>query len=246
MVIPRWLIPLVIIICLTAGLFWFFTRASWLKVKSISIEGEATADVKQEIEKLRGQNILWLSVTHPDEVIRRQQPGIKQIQILRGIPDTLKIKLIERDPAVLWQSGDSLYTLDPYGFVFKSLVLSRNEAGELIFPGEPIYRELPLIVDMQNLPVKIGQTLVRPAHIIFIQELKNRLPKEFNLKFERVQINETIYNISVVTDAGWSIHFDTTRQLDPQLRTLTKVLESKRQDVKEYVDVRVRGWVYIK
>ena len=225
-----------------AFIVWFFTGAPWLKVQDIRIDGAATPETIAEIEKLRGQNILWLSVTRPEETITKQQPSIKEIQILRGIPDTLKVKLIERTPAMIWQVGDIWYTADPSGFVYKEQKIPTREDGSLEYPGT----DLPVVVDTKALPVKIGQTLARPYFVSFIRGLQQRLPEEFQLRFIRAEINETTFNATVVTDAGWNIHFDTTRGLDPQLRTLAKALESKRPDVHEYIDVRVRGWVYYK
>lgn len=242
MVIPRWMFPAVLAFAGAAAIVWFFTSAPWLQVKHIYVEGEATQDVTAEIEKLRGQNILWLSVTHPDQAIRKKQPSIKQIQILRGIPDTLRVKLIERDPAAVWQTGDKRYTMDANGFAFRVEELQRAENGDLIVKET----DLPVIVDNKNLPVALGQNVASGQYIAFIREVKNRLPQEYNLRFVRVEIDETMYNVRIVTDAGWSIHMDTTRQLDPQMRTLSRMLETKRDLIKEYVDVRVRGWVYIK
>lgn len=221
---------------------WFFTRAPWLQVKNIQIDGQATEATIAEIEKLRGQNILWLSVTRPESVIVQHQPSIKEIQILRGIPDTLRVRLIEREPALIWQVGEHWYTLDKTGFVFQEVVLSKKSDGSLEYPGT----DLPVIVDTKNLGVKIGQTIVQPSFITFTRDVKERLSKEVNLRFVRGEIQETTFNLTVVTDAGWNILFDTTRSLDAQLRTLTRALETKRGEIKEYVDIRVRGWVYYK
>lgn len=225
-----------------AFIVWFFTGAPWLKVKDIRIDGMATPETVAEIEKLRGQNILWLSITRPEKAITRQQPSLKEIQILRGIPDTLRVKLIERTPAAIWQVGEVWYTVDPSGFVFRAQPISRREDGSLEYPGT----DLPVVVDTKGLPVSIGQTLARPNFIRLVSDLKKRLPSEFQLKLIRVEINETTFNITAVTDAGWNIYLDTTRGLDPQLRTLAKALEAKRPEVREYIDVRVRGWVYYK
>lgn len=240
--IPLWL-PKVAAGWLIIGfIIWFFTGSSYFKVKDIKIEGQATPEVKQAIEALRGRNILWLSVTHPDRVIRQKQPSLKQIQILRGIPDTLRVKLIEREPALIWQTGDSWYTVDATGFVFAKSPLNKKEDGSFDLPAT----DLPVLVDKSNLPVRMASYIIRPSFIVFVNDLRRRLPEEYNLKLVRLEISETIYSLSAVTDAGWSILFHTGRQLEPQLRTLSKVLESKRDEIKEYVDVRVRGWVYYK
>lgn len=240
--VPRWVLPVGLGVMAVLFVVWFFTKAPWLKVKNIRIEGEATQETRAEIEKLRGQNILWLSVTRPEEAITQQQPSIKEIQILRGIPDTLRVKLIERQPAVIWQVDDRWYTLDPSGFAFREQRIERRPDGSLNYPGT----DLPVVVDTKQLPVKIGQTVVRSEFVSFLQELRHRFPSEFNLQMVRGEVGETSFNVTAVTDAGWNVLFDTTRKLDPQLRTLKRVLESKRPEVKQYVDVRVRGWVYYK
>ena len=221
---------------------WFFTSASWLQVKHIRLEGEATEPVAKEIEKLKGQNILWLSITRPETAIVKHQPSIKEIQILRGIPDTLRVKLIERDPALHWQVGDHLYTIDGTGFVYRREELKKREDGSYEYPAVG----LPIVTDTQQVPVEIGRAAVRADFITFVHVLKDRLPKDYGLKFERAEINETTFNVNVVTDAGWKVRFDTTRKIEPQLRTLGNVLDAKRGEIKEYLDLRVRGWVYYK
>lgn len=240
--IPIWLPKVVAFWLIIAFIIWFFTASSFFKVKDIRVEGPATPEVSQAIEALRGRNILWLSVTHPDRMIRQKQPSLKQIQILRGIPDTLRVKLIEREPALIWQTGDSWYTLDATGFVFAKSPLNKKEDGSFDLPAT----NLPILVDKTNLPVKMASYIIRPTFIVFVNDLRRRLPEEFNLQLARLEISETTYSLTAVTDAGWSILFHTGRQLDPQLRTLAKVLESKRSEIKEYIDVRVGGWVYYK
>lgn len=240
--IPVWTIYLTLIVMAILLIIWFFTRAPWLMVKDIKIDGEPTSETLSEIEKLRGRNILWLSVTRPEEVILKKQPNLSQIQILRGIPDTLKVKLIERQPALIWQVRDWWYTLDSTGFIFKSTQLTRRSDGSIELPST----DLPIVVDTKELPVEIGKTVVLPRFINFMSDLRARLPKESNLDFVRAELGETSYSATVVTSAGWQILFDTTRSLDAQLRTVNRVLETKRSEIKDYLDVRVRGWVYYK
>ena len=211
-------------------------------MKHIQIEGNPTEESKKEIEKLRGQNILWLSVTRPESEIKQKQPNIKELQILRGIPDTLRVKLVERQPTLIWQVGETWFTLDPYGFIFRKEIIQKNSDNTLVYPGT----DLPVVVDTTGLAVGVGQTIIRPEFITFIHGLKDRLPKEFGLKLVRAEVTETTFNVTAVTDAGWNILFDTTRPLDNQLRTLSGVLASKRGEIHQYIDVRVRGWVYYK
>lgn len=240
--IPRWTIWVGISAVVAIFILWLLTAAPWLKVKDIRIEGVATEETKAEIEKLKGQNILWLSVTSPDRVVTEHQPSIKEIKILRGIPDTLIVKLIEREPSMIWQVNDVWYTVDPTGFVFKEQQINKREDGSLDYPGTT----LPVVVDTKLVPVRVKQTIVRPQFITFVKTLQERLPKELNLRVIRGEVGETTFNVTMVTDAGWNVLFDTTRPLEAQMKTLMNVLESKRADIHQYVDVRVRGWVYYK
>lgn len=211
-------------------------------MKNIRIDGNATDETVAAIEKLRGKNILWLSVTHPEQEIVKNQPIVKEIQILRGLPDTLRVKLIERESAIIWQVDDRWLTVDPSGFIFREQLLSKKEDGSLEIPGT----DLPVVVDTKNLPVKVGDVITRPQFVQFVRQLKERLPKEIGAEMVRAEVGETTFNVTIATNAGWNILFDTTRTLNAQLRTLARVLESKRGDVHEYIDVRVRGWVYYK
>lgn len=239
---PKWLLPVAIVLFILAAVFLFLTQAPWLQVKDIRIDGNPTEETKEVLEQLRGENILWLSVMRPEAEILRQQPSIKSIQILRGIPDTLRIKLIEREPAIIWETAGAWYTVDSTGFIYSKQELIKKEDGSYDYPGT----DLPVVIDSHNLPVNISQTIVRPLFITFVADLKQRLKDEAQVGFVRAEVGETTFNVAVITDAKWKILFDTTRTLDAQMKTLTKILESRRPEIHEYVDVRVRGRVFYK
>ncbi len=242
LVVPRSLLVLVASVLFLLFLVWFFTGAPWLRVKYIRIDGQPTVETKAVIDKLKGQNILWLALMRPDKEITNNQPNIKNIQILRGIPDTLIVKLVERQPTLIWQSADHWYTLDPTGFVFNDLILRKKEDGSYEFPAT----DLPVVVDSRNLAVKIGDIVVTPPFINFVLAVRRRLADEVNLRYVRAEVGDTTFNLSVLTDAGWSVLFDRTRSLDAEFGTLKRVLEQKRNEIHQYVDIRVRGWVYYK
>ncbi len=238
--LPGWVLPVSIWVVCLAALGWLLFASPWLQVKYVRIEGDPNEATKAEIQKLRGQNILWLSVTNPEAAILKAQPVIKQIQLLRGIPDTLIVKLIARQSAMIWQVNDHWYTVDSTGFVFIDQTLTKKDDGSYNDPTT----NLPIVVDTKNLPVKVGQVIIRPQFIRFVAALKDRLPKEAKVHLIRAEVGETTFNVTAVTDSGYNILFDTTRTVDNQMKTLDQVLDSKRNDIHQYVDVRVRGWVY--
>jgi hypothetical protein len=140
---------------------------------------------------------------------------------------------LEREGKISWQSGDSVYLVSDQGEVVRRIVGDEG-AG------------LSKIIDKTNLPVVPGTQLVSPNFIAFIVNINSNFYETVNIKPLDFEVGETTFDVVLKTDAGFYIKFNTLRSSKKQLENLKKVLVSKRQDIKEYVDIRVDGWAYYK
>ena len=67
-----------------------------------------------------------------------------------------------------------------------------------------------------------------------------------NIKPTHFEVVETTFDVNLHTEAGFYVKFNTMRASAKQLDNLKKVLVKKREEVHEYVDLRIDGWAYYK
>lgn len=234
-VIPRviWLGLAAVIFVGSLGWFLFFSRT--FAIDDVQIVGSVNDNVRSDIEALRGQNLLRYTAGDMTNRLRGAQSSIRDLSISKGIPSTLRIEIALRDPAMLWQSGEHLYLIDPNGIVFQSDDILNVSRGKV-----------PTVLDARQQPVIVGTRLVRTEFLSFVQELYERFPQRFPLTITQIEIGETTLNLTAITSAGWRVQFDTTRPVDTQLDALAKVIERYHEEIREYIDLRVPGRAYIK
>lgn len=220
------------------GIFvWWVFGSSFFKVKEIIINGSLNPEVQSEIDSFKGKNILTFVLGNTEKQLAQKQSSIKEINILRGIPDTLKIDVTVRKPVLLWKSQDKTYLLDENGIAFlEGEGVSVNDQGIKLF----------LVNDTSNMTVEPGKQIVTSEFVNFANDLARLAPEKVLLNIGEMRIAETTFNIEADTDQGFKIKLDTTRSVEPQLDVLKKIIDQYRDQIHEYVDLRVEGRVYYK
>lgn len=219
-----------VLLVVVVALAWFLFFSPYFNVKNISIEGDASAETISSIEVLKGRNIFLIGGRRAERDLQQKQPWIKSIKLIRGIPDTVRVRLIERDAAFAWKTGEKMYLIDKEGVVFKEIAESK----------------LITINDNRNVPAQRGTQVVTIDFIDFVESLRQTFPLQTELKINGLQIDETTFHVGVVTDRGFRIIFDTLRSLQQQLDDFNLVYREKKDEIKEYADMRVEGVVYYK
>lgn len=216
---------------------WWVFGSSFFKVKHIIIKGSLNPDVQNEIESFKGKNILTFVLGDTEGKLAKKQSSIKKINVLRGIPDTLKIDVTVREPLFSWKSGDKLYLVDDSGVAFIE--------GEGVAVDDQGVK-LPTVVDTSNMVITPGQQIVTEEFVKFVDELAKKAPDLALLNIGEMRISETTFVLEADTSLGFRIKLDTTRSVDDQLAVLKKITDQYRDQIKEYVDLRVEGRVYYK
>ena len=210
-------------------LLWFLFFSRFFKIKTIEIEGSLNDEVKAEINQFYNQNILTFVLGNKEEWLAKKQTSIETLEIRRGLPSTLKIKVNVREPIIGWKTQEKTYLLDKNGVVFE-------------LEGA---NSVPVVEDTKNVAVSNGEQIVTPEFVTFTYDFVDRV-KAQNMQITAMRIIETTFQIEADTDQGFRIIVSTITDLDNQLKALSKVLETKRSDIHEYVDLRIEGRVYYK
>lgn len=227
---PKILKVLIVFLIIILGLGYLFFYSSIFKVKNIIVDSSLGENSQSVLEKFKGKNIFFLNLKQIQKELAKQ-PDIEKVKIQRGLPDTIKISAESFQAKIVWRSRMHSYLVNANGLVFKEV------------EG---MTDLPIVSDNNELEVKLQSAVVSANFITFIQDLSSKFPQKIGFNLTHFEINETIFQVDGVTDQGWFIKFDTTRSVDDQLDTLSKLLAEKKSEINEYVDVRVEGRVYYK
>lgn len=217
---------------LIALYFIFFSGK--FTIKEVMVEGNKlvlSENMSSYVKK--GSNIIFLNSADLRKIILAENPQIKDVQVIRGIPDAVKIIVLEHENKIIWQTGGAKYLLSTQGEVTKKI-----EEGEVF--------DYPLVNDSKNIPVNLGTNIVSPNFIAFMININQNFFEATNIKPTYFEIPQTTFDLYLYTEAGFYVKFNSMRSSTKQLENLKKVLVEKRSDVHEYVDLRIDGWAYYK
>ena len=102
---------------LLAAWFLFFSPA--FAIETIDVVGTVTPDILQDIQSLQGKNLLAYSSGSMTTRLRGAQSSIRTLAISKGLPNTLRIEVVQRTPVLRWTSGETKYLIDAHGEAFQ-------------------------------------------------------------------------------------------------------------------------------
>jgi len=230
--------PVIYIFLVAVGLY-FFIHSPFFTIKNINVTGNELLDTEKIISLSQvniGQNLFKIE---KEEIIDRisVHPFIKEIEVKRGLPYTLKIHVIERKPVGLLVCPDGFIQVSEEG-VFLALI---HDIGEY---------SLPVIsgVNLDQLPGP-GQVIKNNELSLAIgiigassQELLNNIA-EINIKNKG--------HILAYTLNGIEIRLGSFQNISEKLDDLNQILEDfNKKGLNgsniEYIDLRFSGSPVIK
>ncbi len=113
-----------------------------LEIKGSTITPEAA--VRETLALTDGENLFEIA-TDPLEARLLEIPAIAGVEISIGLPDTVAVRIEERQPILVWQAAERRFLVDRAGFLFAGL-------GETA----TIPAGLPLIVDERRSARKLA------------------------------------------------------------------------------------------
>lgn len=151
------------------GLYNFFT--TFFLIKTIKI-ASAPEEILKGIEKLGGQNLLFLDRAEWEEEIEKENPILKEVEIEKEFPSQVLIKFEKRKGRAL------IFGPNP------STTLLIDEEGVILKKGNKEEKLPVIIASLQNF--KIGDR-IRDERIIFVLDLISVLgesAKESEFEFD--------------------------------------------------------------
>jgi cell division protein FtsQ len=218
-----------VLAAIIAGGIWIWQHTQTdarFAVKHIEIDGEVHAphaDIDRVAQRYVGLNLFQIDIAR----VQRDLGGvgwISRIDIEKKLPDTLRIKIIERTPVALVRAGDKLLYADENVTAFAELTPS---AGDDDLPlitgasGSELARSIALLRDLRARDREIYSR---------VSEVRPVPPRGFAI-FDR-ELGAFIYADADNASAKW--------------RSLYAILRAENNPRVEYADLRFADRVIVK
>ncbi len=195
--------------------------------------------LRTEVAEELGHHLGWGNLTTLDTEalgsrIKQREPLLNKVIVTRNWPHSIAIRVEERTPGLIWQTGELRYLVDSEGVV----------VGE----ADTSPTDLAVVLDRTNLPVKVGDRVVAERFITFIIDLRRLMPAT-KLSIKSLAVPETTTEVFVTTDKSYVVKFDTTRPATDSITALNRVLTELARVGKvpaEYIDLRIENRAYYK
>jgi cell division septal protein FtsQ len=229
----RWLIrhpQATLVLLLLTGMAWsvwsYVHHAASFRIVRVELPPQSSLQLP---DRLIGVNLWQLDIHALAEDLKRQQPWLKDVRVIRQLPNSLRIEVIERRPIAQVQL-DRWYPVDGEGFV-----LPRGQAQ-----ASP---EVVRLVGAQssNAPLKAGRLTSSEPLQLALRVLQT-VQRSRALTARRLQAIDVSnpQQISFVIDGGTEIRCGSEAELDAHLRRLRTALQmiAKQRLEARYIDVR--------
>ncbi|MFW0837775.1 MAG: cell division protein FtsQ/DivIB [Candidatus Komeilibacteria bacterium] len=241
------------LVVLLITIIYILGFSSYYEIKYIQIVGNEAINTS-EIEELIWQrldskvglffprNNFWLLSTKYLLKHIKQHYTFEEITIDKKYPDTISLRLQEKQGKLVWQSTDKYYVLDAYGVVTRQLQTNYS----------PEESHVPLVVDLSAEAVDIGKIKLNPSIITTMIEASTIYDTIISmpiLAFDHLAINNTTSDwFKIVTSSGIEIHLNDQTSAAAQLDKLAKVLAADKIDLTNigYINLRIADQVIYK
>ncbi len=234
-------VSIIVLLLVVGGILYSVFFSGLFTISQIEVVGNKTiptAEVTDQVNKslssgLAGHNILFVNSSAVAKSLQTANDHFSQVTVSRHFLHKLTVAVVERKPALLWQSANIVYILSSDGRAV-------GQASELIPNG------LLLIHDNANLPVKLGEVIVPMQFISFANQVAGEL-KAKGFEVIDMSVPVTTNELYVKIKGDYVIKFNTDRPAGEQVSDLSAVIASLKSQHKtphDYIDLRVAGRVF--
>jgi cell division protein FtsQ len=205
---------------------WAAAFSPLLKIDSIEVSGARHTErgvVKDAAGVSDADNLLLVSTSDIEARIE-ELPWVESASVTRKLPGTIKVKVIEREPAIVLSIGAATWTLDKSGRVL--------EAGT-------VSDELAILGGVDVSDIEPGSTLSEPEVQSALKTWRGLPP---GLRREvRALFAPTVERISLTLADGTIVRYGAAENIRAKNRVLSAVLDRLRSSGRTaaYIDVRV-------
>ncbi len=237
----RLLYIVVIFALVLSSCLYLFLHSSFFNIKSVAPSGNKKVSNEEILEIAAieiNRNIFLLNTDFVSKSLK-VHPMIREANIIRHLPDSIEISIVERETWALIPFQSVFLCVDEEGFCIDKLARFSYES----YP----------VITMEQMPerVNLGQA-VYPQGIKNVKNLWDKLSLEDKEKISDFHLQNENLDIIVYTENGTEIRFGNPERMEEKIAYFKYILEQERTieaegtGVIEYVDLRFEGQPVVK
>lgn len=231
------------------SLAYFLLFSAYFAIKNIEIEGlksVSDSEVRSELETILEQkgyfshayaNYFTLRISNLSEILLEEFPKIQNAAIDKIYPDTLRVKISEREIVGVWcrAKENGCFYIDKEGVVFET---APKSYGSIVF----------LVTDKRDTDSGLGKAVLNREDILKFEKITGLLSRNFPFGVREFVINEN-GKIEISTSENWKLLLGDDGDIKNQFSNLKYVLDEEIREKRlnlEYVDLRLGNRIYYK
>ncbi|MDX1522602.1 MAG: FtsQ-type POTRA domain-containing protein [Anaerolineae bacterium] len=197
--------------------FLFTTPEFFVYEAKISGNAAVSASEIYITSGIDSQSVFWINPTIVKERLEAL-PNIKSASISVMLPGSVAIKVVERRPELVWQTGETVWWID--------------EEGTVVPPKQTLDGMLR-IIDDERQPLKAGAQIDQ-AIVDGAQTLRLLVPDVSVIRYSRTT------GLIAATPEGWPVYLGDGHQIRAKLVVLTELLAdlNARNVQPAFIDIR--------
>ena len=215
---------------LLAGVGWAVwgcvQRSDVFRIATVIFPPESPLSLR---EPLIGENLLAVDIRGLSESLKRQQPSLKEVRVIRQLPNTLRIEPVQRTP-IAQVKLDRWYPVDDEGFIVPD--------GSV----QPRERLIRLVgIDRSGVSVRPGRENADERLQLALRVLKTvrRAPVSVSRRLTEINVVDP-QQIRFLMEGDTEVRCGAEAELDAHLQRLRAALQAiaRRSLDVQYIDVR--------
>ncbi len=220
------LLSLSIAAAVVALLVWFFADLRFY-VYEAEVQGLVLVDANEVYgaSNLDGLSIFFVDRGQVAERISEEVLGVVAAQVDCQLPGRVRIQVREREPRLVWRTGNTAFLVDGGGTVLKA--------------DDGSHEGLVAIRDLTDRPLEPGDTVDAVA-LSAANQLRHLLPEAIAFEYSSEK------GLSLVDARGWRIYFGDDQSLPQKVASMRAVLQRIVSEGRSatVIDVRFVGSPY--
>lgn len=216
------------------GIVYFLLFSNFFIVRKIDVLSQNLVHKDEILSFLpTNENIFLYPVSEKVIEIQKKYPEIAEIRILRGLPSSLNVVILEYQPVLVWERNGKLGLVNDQGIFF----YSKSD----IKPNTKI----PRVIEMVQSDLKIGDKIATSTFVKFVQDFSVEMQSIKGLTFDHVELGAASFDALIKTKENIDIYVSSDDDLTRQISYLRDILEKRRDKVTKKIDIRIARWAYV-
>ena len=213
-------------------------------IKKVEVVGAVITPESTVLQAVPVGKSIWSFSSASLQASLHDQPTIENIQVLKGLPSTIRVVLTERAPAMQWESNGTVCLIDASGVAFMCYAKATPPD-----PGSALGQRLsqvPYLIDTKQVAVQVGSQTTSSLLVGFLDATRSQLATNLpELQIDHFELGESTHDITMVTKGGMHVLLSSFDDPGIQIRNLFRLVHVENIPLNATVNLLVPRWAYV-